>query len=183
MIDRATFHEWMSVLADRIGRPLHEATQLAYHATLSRDLTTAEFVAAAEIAFRTSTFWPTPEQLVEFVKPRPDIGLQATQAFQRLLKLGEQASGHGTIWRRDTIGNELGLLGLVGFDAIGGNDRLRSIRSEDVTHARREFIVAYRAAALEAEKRDRAETALVAANTRVPALPRRQLTAAAGATP
>jgi hypothetical protein len=69
MIEPDVFVERMAELADRFNRPLHEATQRRYYELLNRELTTEEFVAAAELAFRNSSFWPSPGELIQFIHP------------------------------------------------------------------------------------------------------------------
>lgn len=158
-IDQTIFSEAMSVLADRFNRPLHPATLRKYHETLSRELGTEEFVAAAEIAFRDSTFWPSPRELIEYVKPMPDLTLEATVAFDKVLALGFPHPA-GTCWKREQIQEELGMPASVAFTAIGAQGRLRSITTDDLPFARREFISAYRASALHREKETSAARAL-----------------------
>jgi hypothetical protein len=148
MIEPDTFVERMAELADRFNRPLHEATQRRYYELLSRELTTEEFIAAAELAFRNSSFWPSPRELIEFIHPPRDLGLEASQAFDKMLAMGEPHP-MGTCWLKSKIVEELGEATAVAFSAIGAQGRLRSITTDDLPWARREFIAAYKAAAID----------------------------------
>lgn len=148
MIQPDVFVERMAELADRFNRPLHEATQRRYYELLNRELTTEEFIGAAELAFRNSSFWPSPRELIEFIKPPRDLGLEASHAFEKLLSLGEPHPS-GTFWRRDNVLAELGEAGVTAFSAIGAQGRLRGITTDDLPWCRREFIAAYKAAAVQ----------------------------------
>lgn len=148
MINTDVFIERMAELADRFNRPLHEATQRRYYELLNRELTTEEFVAAAELAFRNSGFWPSPRELIEYIHPPRDLGLEASQAFDKVLSLGEPTP-HGTSWLRSKIVDEIGESAAVAFSAIGAQGRLRNITVDDLPWCRREFIAAYKAAAID----------------------------------
>lgn len=148
MINPDVFIERMAELADRFNRPLHEATQRRYYELLNREITTEEFIAAAELAFRNSSFWPSPRELIEFIHPPRDLGLEASQAFEKMLAMGEPHP-QGMCWRKSQILEELGEPGAVAFSAIGAQGRLRGITTEDLPWCRREFIAVYKAAAIE----------------------------------
>lgn len=83
-INAVTFAAWMQVLADRFNRPMQPATQQAYYATLSDELSTEEFERAAALAFRDETFWPSPRAIIEKVHPPVDIKVSATETFEGL---------------------------------------------------------------------------------------------------
>jgi hypothetical protein len=148
MIEQDTFSERMSELADRFNRPLHEATVRRYYELLSRELTTEEFIAAAELAFRNSSFWPSPRELIEYIRPPRDLGLEASQAFDKVLHAGEYTP-QGQSWLRSKILEEIGEPAAVAFSAIGAQGRLRGITTDDLPWARREFIAAYKASAID----------------------------------
>lgn len=169
MIDKKIFATAMSILADRFNRPLHEATIRAYRDVLSRDLTTEEFVAAVDLAFRDCTFWPSPREIIEFVKPVPDLNLEAARAFDEVLGLGFPHPA-GTCWSRETIETTVGEYAAKAFSAIGAQGRLRNISADDMPWARREFVTAYRGAALQGSKQITAARALVLVQTQTPAL-------------
>lgn len=163
MIDTEIFSRAMGELADRFNRPLAPLTSRKYYATLNAELTTEEFVAAADIAFRDCTFWPSPKELIEFVKPTPDLDLEAGRAFEQLRRLGETHPTAGMCWRRADVEDLLGEAGVAAFDAIGANERLRGLTAQDLPWARREFIAAYKAAATDRGRIERAHHALVGA--------------------
>lgn len=149
MIDKDVFLERMSELADRFNRPLHEQTQRRYFELLSRELTTEEFMGACELAFRNASFWPSPKEMVDYIRPPRDLALEASQAFDKVLAIGEYTP-QGTSWLRSRIVEELGEPAAIAFSAIGAQGRLRNITTDDLPWARREFIAAYRAYAVQA---------------------------------
>lgn len=159
MIEPDIFVERMAELADRFNRPLHEATQRRYYELLNRELTTEEFIAAAELAFRNSSFWASPRELIEFIHPPRDLGLEASQAFDKMLALGEPHP-MGTCWLRSKIVAEIGEPAAVAFSAIGAQGRLRGITTDDLPWARREFIAAYKASAVDSNHAIAAREAL-----------------------
>jgi hypothetical protein len=148
MIEPDVFVERMAELADRFNRPLHEQTQRRYYELLNREITTEEFIGAAELAFRNSSFWPSPKELIEFIHPPRDLTLEASQAFDKMLALGEPHP-MGTCWLRSKIVDEIGEPAAVAFSAIGAQGRLRGITTDDLPWARREFIAAYKASAVD----------------------------------
>lgn len=183
MIDTEIFSRAMGELADRFNRPLAPLTSRKYYATLNAELSTEEFVAAADIAFRDCTFWPSPRELIEFVKPTLDLNLEATRAFEQLRKLGELHPTAGMCWRRSEVEDRLGEAGVIAFDAIGANERLRGLTAQDLPWARREFIAAYKAASTDRERVERAHHAIVGAqriHELIPAAPRARIPAGSG---
>lgn len=148
MISTDVFIERMAELADRFNRPLHEATQRRYYELLNRELTTEEFIAAGELAFRNASFWPSPKELIEYIRPPRDLGLEASIAFDKVLAIGKHTV-QGTSWLRSEIVEELGEPAAVAFSAIGAQGRLRGVTTDDLPWARREFIAAYKASAVD----------------------------------
>lgn len=159
MIEQEVFLERMSELADRFNRPLHEQTQRRYFELLSRELTTEEFIGACELAFRNASFWPSPRELIEYIRPPRDLSLEASQAFDLVLHIGEYTP-QGQSWLRSRIVEEISETAAIAFSAIGAQGRLRSITTDDLPWARREFITAYKAAAVDSSHTIAAREAL-----------------------
>lgn len=147
MIDKEQFATAMGMLTDRFNRPLHPTTNLFYYETLSSELSTEEFLIGARIAMRQSQFWPSPQQLIEFAKPEKNVELEASAMFDRVRALGF-AHPAGMCWRREQVA-DLGEPALAGFSAIGAQERLRNMSTDDLPWARREFIAAYKAKSAE----------------------------------
>lgn len=160
MIDKNTFAEAMSVLADRFNRPLHSATQRRYFEILSEDLTTEEFSTACELAFRSVRFWPSPQELLELVKPEKNLDLEAAGMFEAVRDLGFPHQA-GMCWHREEVA-ALGAPALAGFVAIGAQERLRHLSADDLSWARREFVAAYKAKATETKADKQIEAARAA---------------------
>jgi hypothetical protein len=77
LIDKTTFAREMALLQERFNRELSRPILQRYQETLSRHLSTEEFVLAARLAFDTETFWPAPMRLVELVQPSPKAAAAA----------------------------------------------------------------------------------------------------------
>jgi hypothetical protein len=171
MIEKEEFAVAMGMLTDRFNRPLHPSMSRFYYETLSAELTTEEFLIGARLAMRQSQFWPSPQQLIEFARPEKSIDLEAAGMFDKVRALG---SPHpvGMVWRREDVA-ALGESALAGFSAIGAQERLRHLSADDLPWARREFVAAYKAKALETKADKQIEAARLAlrAPARAKALP------------
>lgn len=148
MIDRRSFTVGMGVLAERCGRNLPAPVQSGYYQILSSELTTEEYEVAVQLAFRHARFWPSPQELIDYARPPRDLGLEAAAMFERARDVEEISPLGMCFWRRDKIA-PLGEAALAGFDAIGGQERFRTMTSDGVSWVRREFVAAYRAKATE----------------------------------
>lgn len=157
MIDKEQFAIAMGMLTDRFNRPLHPSMNRFYYETLSAELTTEEFLIAARLAMRQSQFWPSPQQLIEFVKPEKNIELEAAAMFDKVRALGFSHPA-GLCWRREEVA-ELGESALAGFSAIGAQERLRNLSADDLPWARREFVAAYKAKAADTKVERQIEAA------------------------
>lgn len=160
IINKEIFAEAMSVLADRFNRPLHPATQRKYFEILSLELTTEEFSTACELAFRSVRFWPSPQELIELVKPEKNLDIEAAGMFEDVRDLGFPHTA-GMCWHREEVA-ALGAPALAGFVAIGAQDRLRHLSADDLSWARREFVAAYKAKATETKADKQIEAARAA---------------------
>lgn len=90
MIDAKVFAGWMGALSERFGRPLGDAGTKAYHAILSRQLTTQQFDVAAAIIFARFEYkgsWPAPERFVDAAQPKGATELDAGAVLARVRQL------------------------------------------------------------------------------------------------
>ncbi len=171
MIDRKIFAVGMGVLAERFRTEIAGPAQKGYHTILSEELNDEEFQIAVKLAFRHSQFWPSPQQLIDFVRPPANHAVNAGIAFERLLDAGEiLVQGRPKCWRREVV-HRMGKAVLVGFDAIGGNDRLREYEARELPFIRRDFVEAYKATFAESE----AELQIAAARTAIGSMRQRSL--------
>lgn len=148
MIQDETFALWMGVLADRIGRELKPATLAAYNAIMSRELTTEEFVAAAQAVLRTAQYnvWPSPGEFVTAVRP-DGPALSAHAAFEQTYALVATPRAYGRAW--DALLAEVA--DRVGAPAARAADALRGVWARhdesELPYIRRDFVREYEAAA------------------------------------
>ena len=80
MIERATFDRWLQILGDRFGRMFQADTIAEMYRLASRTMSTAQFVAGAELCLMRSQFFPTIEEIRDGGKPDP---VRATLAAER----------------------------------------------------------------------------------------------------
>lgn len=66
MIDKTAFVREIALLAARFERQLSEPVMARYYELLSRSLTTEQFESAAMRAFAESTWFPSPQQLIDY---------------------------------------------------------------------------------------------------------------------
>lgn len=78
-LSEAVFSASWAVLCDRFNRQFNDQTVKIYRRTLAAELTDAQFQAACAAAFRFETFFPSPQQLIEY-------GLGGRDASSRALK-------------------------------------------------------------------------------------------------
>lgn len=147
MIDKEQFAIAMGLLSDRFNRSLHPGMAAFYHETLSAELTTEDFLIASRLAMRQSEFWPSPQRLIDYVKPPRDLTLEGAQMFEAVRKLSEYAPQGGTFWRREKVA-DLGGPALAGFDAIGANEGLKTLEPRYLSVMRKDFIEAFVAASI-----------------------------------
>ena len=139
MIDAQLFARWIRVFGERIGKPLSTDTSAAYYATLSAELTSAQFDTAMQRIFRDHIYatWPSPKAIVEMVKPTVALeGAAAWEAILNVLRLRPGGAKPHEI--RQWIVRDAGETAANAFEAVGGlrkytgaNDwRLDEMRSE-----------------------------------------------------
>ena len=138
MIDRKSFSIGMGVLAERCGRNLPAPVQSGYYRILSSELTTEEYQIAIQLAFRHARFWPSPQELIDYVRPPNDMALEAAKMFDHV-----QGMGWGGVFALHSPPV------LAAYTAIGGPDALQNATTQWLPQIRREFVAAYKAKATE----------------------------------
>lgn len=165
MIDEQVFAHQMGILADRIGRPLAAPTLQQYHASLSRRLSDAEFVAATTLAFDKCRWWLTVDEFVELVHAQTPIALRANEAYNAVVRAVGSCYDRNEI-RWDRL-NALDAVAVRAFRATGGFRTFDNLQLTDEPFVRRRFVEAYEAAAAHAETQEAAALALTEADPRV----------------
>lgn len=150
MIDPAVFAQWMGVCSDRFNRPLAAPTQRVYFEILSRQLTTAEFVAGAERCVEVCTYWPSPREIAEAAKPASNAELAGAELFADILRWNGRPQLMAEAERR------LAAPALRAFLAAGGPAKFRTLTEVEAPFVRKAFVAAYVAATAEAEEAARA---------------------------
>lgn len=164
-IDRQEFASWMSVLADRIGRSLKPPTVNAYYAILSGQLTTTEFVAAMTLAVERSRFWPSPAEIVEFVKPRQDTSLAAAESLNAIRERIHRAGGIQFV-KRDLY-DDLNPSARRALSAVGGFGAISNVSESEWPFLQKRWSDAYTGAASETERNEVARDRLARAGARL----------------
>ena len=167
MIDGELFAQHLGVLADRFGRALAGPTLREYHARLSAELSTEEFVAAARLVFRDETFWPAPRVFVEKVRPSADPALLAQAAFERVVTLVRR---HGWQFIPPAILADLDRPTLRAVGTAGGWRAIAECDDSGWPFLRKRFEDAHRALAAERAKETAAQVALEEAEFAVQSL-------------
>lgn len=166
-IDRQEFATWMSVLADRIGRSLKPPTVNVYYAILSRQLTSTEFVAAMTLAVERSKFWPSPAEIVEFVKPKADTSLAAAESLNGIRERIHKAGGIQFV-KRDLY-DGLDPSARRALSAVGGFGAIVNVTESEWPFLQKRWADAYTGAAIEFDKQEAAATHLDRAQARLSA--------------
>jgi hypothetical protein len=142
VIDAAVYARYMTAIADRTKAPLADGTNALYYVTLSRDLSTAEFEAAAQKVFEEydDFGFPPPHVFLGYAKPAPVFDTAAlARQIERLSVYSPQSNmippPAGTV--REHFGN-------VVADAYATVSGARLFANDDTTRAiaQREFGVA-----------------------------------------
>lgn len=136
MISREKFAYWCGVLSERFNRQLSAPTYGEYFAALTdAQLTDDELDRAMRHVFRCSVYWPSPKEIVAVVRPE----LSANTLFYRLTSRATGAGPAGPYWEKNDIIKRFGERAYTAFVAIGGNDRLRALTSQNENYVRRDF--------------------------------------------
>lgn len=156
-IDADVFGTWMGVFAESIGRGLSAPTIAAYHAALSRHLTTAEFEAAAQLVLERHRYnvWPRPADFLAVVQPPPAPKLAAGAVWQDVVRLvlAHRPPEYSVRDRENEVERELGEAARVSLQCAGGAARLRRLPEGEHEWIRKEFCDHYAGLAEEAAQR------------------------------
>lgn len=168
MIDKSVFANQMGLLADRVGRQLHEATLREYFRHLSNALTTEQFVAATTLVFHAKSAeyrnWPSPREIIELIIPveRPAIG--SAEMFEKVLAITNDPRIPIPDQRQRV--QELGATAVRAFYAAGGFRDFRDVLEVDVTWLRKRFVEIYDTVCEFAEAEQTAQLAMNDATNR-----------------
>jgi hypothetical protein len=141
MIDATLFARWIRVFGERIGKPLSTDTSAAYYATLSAELTTADFDTAMQRIFRDHIYatWPSPKAIIETVRPTTALeGAAAWNAIANVIRLRPGESKPHEI--RNWIVRDAGESAANAFEAIGGVRRYLTANDWRLDEMRSEFM-------------------------------------------
>lgn len=165
MIDAEVFAQHMGLLSDRIGRALAGPTMRAYYEDLSRDLSTAEFVAAARLAFETwkEWRWPSPAELRQMVKPLESPNLVASELFEQVAYLASNTYDREREAKLSKFSGET----QRAFRAIGGLEAFADLDRKDRPWLKKRFVEAYEQACVSTLANSMATVALKEADERV----------------
>jgi len=170
-IDKDMFSQYMGLLAERIGRALSPPVYAEYFRALESELTTKQFIGAATLAFRTWPAeyrnWPSPQQLVEMVRPVAAPSLSGPEAFEKVLAIANRHPQMPEYATRRTDIQVLGAATLRAFVAVGGFRELTNVALDQVPWIRKRFVDAYDAACENAEAEKAADLALASADERM----------------
>lgn len=168
-LDQELFKQQMNLLADRIGRELAGPTQVEYWRQLERELTNEQFLAAMMLLIRTwkgeYRTWPSPQQIVEMIRPVAAPTLSAAEAFELVLDLTNKPDV--PLNERRTNVQLLGAAPFRAFRAAGGLRDFANILEADIQWVRKRFIQAYQDACEHAESEQQMALALNDAEVRV----------------
>lgn len=112
----AVFAASWAVLCDRFGRNFNDATVRIYRRSLAAELTDAQFQQACASAFRFETFFPSPQQLIEYGLGGKDARGRALKRWDEMLeraRAGQSATDcpeERRLLMRATQGQSLGAI-------------------------------------------------------------------------
>lgn len=158
----------MAVLGDRFGRRLAPPTVARYYEALSATLTTEEFVAAAQVAFKRDKFWPSPDALIQYVKPVVGSEVEAMEQFEKVLVATDNIYTSRRV-RMDTV-LALGAITERTFRAVGAFNVFEGLTIAERPFLARRFVEAYQHIADHEKAQEVATAALANADARVKAL-------------
>lgn len=130
MIDPQVFEQEIAILMDWFNRDFEPETLKRLHQRLSAQLTTQQFVKAAQAVFDTSHFFPTVEEFVSAVKG--DAQTLALHEWEVCVLAASRAS-------REMIAG-LSPQGQSALHLVGGLYKLGAATEEQLTWIKKEFV-------------------------------------------
>ena len=130
MIDPQVFEQEIAILMDWYNRDFEPATLKRLHQRLSQQLSTEQFVRAAQTVFDSSRFFPTVEEFVSAVKG--DAQSLALQEWEVCVLAASRAS-------REMIAG-LSPQGQSALHLVGGLYKLGMASEEQLTWIKKEFV-------------------------------------------
>lgn len=134
MIDPQVFEQEIAILMDWFNRDFEPETLKRLHQRLSAQLTTQQFVKAAQAVFDTSRFFPTVEEFVSAVKG--DAQTLALQEWDLCVLAASRAN-------REMIAG-LSPQGQSALHLVGGLYKLGMASEEQLTWIKKEFYLVWK---------------------------------------
>ena len=129
MIDQDVFNIEWAVICERFNRDPSQVLAARYYQSLSPRMTTEQFRASARVVFEQREFFPRPLDFVEAI--RPSVEAEALEQWE--LCEGVMAGLRKALVRMSPAGKRT-----VGL--LGGPDRLRNTKLDQVPFVRRDFL-------------------------------------------
>jgi hypothetical protein len=85
-LSEPVFSAAWAVLEDRFNRKFNQATARVYYNILTTEMDDAQFKAACSAAFRFETFFPSPQQLIEYGMGGKDAGSRAMRRWGEMVE-------------------------------------------------------------------------------------------------
>lgn len=128
------FGDWWALLQDRFGQEKSKTVAAFYYRTLEGQLSVSELdEAMAKVAYA-NTYFPTPKEIVEAVDVGLDLEAEATEQWDRC-----QSVMQGRISALE----DMTPAGQKTVRLLGGPDRLRQTKLDEVKWVRKEFLRLY----------------------------------------
>ncbi len=129
MIDQDVFNIEWAVICERCNRDPSQVLAARYYQALSPRMTTEEFRVAARVVFEEREFLPRPVDFIEAI--RPSVEAEALVQWE----LCEQVMAGSTkaLERMSPAGKRT-------VQLLGGTDRLRNTKLDEIPFVRRDFL-------------------------------------------
>lgn len=128
MIDQARFKVEWEILCERFAKTPSVVLATRYYQSLSPQMDTETFVAAARRVFDSNTFFPSPDDFLEAVRPRMELAAGEQWLLCERVMEGER----GILERMSPAGR-------VTVRLLGGAHALQQTALKDVQWVRKDF--------------------------------------------
>ena len=132
MIDQDVFNIEWAVICERCNRDPSQVLSARYYQSLSPRMTTDEFRVAARVVFEECEFLPPVAAFIEAI--RPSVEADAMEQWELCRQV--MAGSTKALTRMNPAGRRT-------VDLLGGMDRLRNTRLNDVQFVRRDFALKF----------------------------------------
>ena len=148
MIDREQFNRAWRMLCKRLRRDLDAEEAADYRAWLSERMDTDQFLEAARHLWATCKFFPEPTAFIEAIRPSVEAeALEQWELCGQVMAGSKEAFIHMSLTGKRTV------------RLLGGPDRLRNTKLDQVPFVRRDFLKLF-GDAEEIYRREKQRTAL-----------------------